>query len=92
MLRSKTKRLAAVVIGLAFLVESAAAADSEIRPPQRQLRVDPPHISSDKSVKYDYDIVYVRAPRVVKGADGKDRHAPVWPMRPSRRTCGPRPI
>jgi hypothetical protein len=27
------------------------------------LRVDVPHISSDPSVRYDYDIVYVRAPR-----------------------------
>lgn len=27
------------------------------------LSIDPPHISSDKSVKYDYDIVYVRARR-----------------------------
>jgi hypothetical protein len=28
-----------------------------------KLNVDPPHISTDKSVKYDYDIVYVRAHR-----------------------------
>src|SRR5262245_66103976 len=28
-----------------------------------KLDVDPPHISTDKSVKYDYDIVYVRARR-----------------------------
>ena len=27
------------------------------------INVDPPHISTDKSVRYDYDIVYVRAPR-----------------------------
>ena len=27
------------------------------------LNVDPPHISTDKSVQYDYDIVYVRAQR-----------------------------
>ena len=27
------------------------------------LSIDPPHVSTDKSVKYDYDIVYVRAPR-----------------------------
>ena len=36
--------------------------------PDEQLFLDPidvnvPHISTDKSVKYDYDIVYVRAPR-----------------------------
>jgi len=23
----------------------------------------PPHVSTDKTVRYDYDIVYVRAPR-----------------------------
>ncbi|HEY7427854.1 MAG TPA: hypothetical protein VH682_26720 [Gemmataceae bacterium] len=28
-----------------------------------RLNVNPPHISADKSVKYDYDIVYVRARR-----------------------------
>src|SRR5262249_16842548 len=30
-------------------------------------------------VKYDYDIVYVRAPRFVTASDGKERQAPVWP-------------
>src|SRR6266511_967659 len=35
----------------------------------RDLNVNPPHISTDKSVKYDYDIVYVRAPR--KGDKGR---------------------
>src|SRR5262249_17783011 len=33
----------------------------------------------DKAVHYDYDIVYVRAPRFVQGSDGKDRQAQVWP-------------
>src|SRR5437762_8093155 len=33
------------------------------------INVDPPHISKDKSVKYDYDIVYVRTPR--KGDKGR---------------------
>jgi hypothetical protein len=27
------------------------------------INIEPPHINSDKSVKYDFDIVYVRAPR-----------------------------
>src|SRR5262249_33687921 len=31
------------------------------------INVDPPHISTDETVKWDYDIVYVRAPR--KGDD-----------------------
>jgi hypothetical protein len=29
----------------------------------QKLNVDPPHISTDKSIRYDYDIVYVRGPR-----------------------------
>ena len=44
-----------------------------------KLNVEMPHISTDKSVKYDYDIVYVRAPLVVKNKDGKEQQAPVWP-------------
>jgi hypothetical protein len=31
--------------------------------PARTFNINPPHISTDKAVKYDYDIVYVRAPR-----------------------------
>lgn len=27
------------------------------------LNIQPPHVATDKAVKYDYDIVYVRAPR-----------------------------
>jgi hypothetical protein len=51
----------------------------ELKPPKGPLRVDPANVATDKSVKYDYDIVYVRAPRFVKGPDGKERPAPVWP-------------
>ena len=40
--------------------------------------MDPPPIGTDKPVKYDYDIVYVRAPRFVKGRDGKRRPS-AWP-------------
>src|SRR5262245_37924045 len=36
------------------------------------INVNPPHISTDKAVKYDYDIVYVRTPR--KG----DRARSLW--------------
>ena len=50
------------------------------KPPQEQrfpgpLKMDPPHITTDKSVEYDFDIVYVRAPR--KSADGRSRWAEV---------------
>jgi hypothetical protein len=44
----------------------------------RPLDVVPKPIAKDKSVKYDYDIVYVRAPRFVKGHGGKDRVS-AWP-------------
>ena len=27
------------------------------------INIHPPHISTDKTVKYDFDVVYVRAPR-----------------------------
>ncbi len=49
------------------------------KPPQRPLDLKPRPIADDKTVQYDYDIVYVRAPRFVKGNDGKERPAEVWP-------------
>src|SRR5262245_43348813 len=48
-------------------------------PLARPLRVDPAPIASDKSIQYDYDIVYVRAPRTAKDRSGKERLAMVWP-------------
>src|SRR5262245_5768248 len=72
------KAFATATLGLVVVV-GATAAESMLKPPQRPLRVDPPHISTDKTVKYDYDIVYVRAPRLMKGADGKEKPAAVWP-------------
>jgi hypothetical protein len=39
------------------------------------LEMNPPHVSADKSVKYDFDIVYVRAPR--READGRSKWAEV---------------
>jgi hypothetical protein len=41
---------------------------------KKALSIEPPPISSDRSVQYDYDIVYVRAPR---GANGKGHWAEV---------------
>jgi hypothetical protein len=84
MMLEKFKSAAAIVLGQALLAGAAvlltcrplAARD---KPPERLLRIDPPHISTDRTVKYDYDIVYVRAPRFVKGKDGKKVQAPVWP-------------
>src|SRR5262245_49645558 len=50
----------------------------DTKPPQRPLNVKPRPVADDKSIKYDYDIVYVRAPRFVKTKD-KDQPAVVWP-------------
>src|SRR5262249_19851684 len=75
---------AALVMGAAVLLTGQPLVGQD-GPPRRPLRVDPQPVASDKSVKYDYDIVYVRAPRTVKGGDGKqggdgtERLALVWP-------------
>ena len=47
---------------LSFSLAAPAFAQGKKDPP-KTLNVNPPHISTDKSIKYDYDIVYVRAPR-----------------------------
>ncbi len=48
---------------VASLLATGSAVAQATKAPARKLNVNPPHISTDKSVKYDYDIVYVRAPR-----------------------------
>jgi hypothetical protein len=55
------------VVSLLALSVLAATALCRQEKKARVLNVDPPHISKDAGVKYDYDIVYVRAPR--KGDD-----------------------
>src|ERR671930_636229 len=40
-----------------------AAQKTEGKAPPRPPRLDPPPVSTDKTVRYDYDIVYVRLPR-----------------------------
>jgi hypothetical protein len=45
--------------------------------PSRKLDIDPRPVQADKAVKYDYDIVYVRAPRFVNRG-GKQRPS-AWP-------------
>src|SRR5947209_8290208 len=61
--------LALLVLGT-ILVSAAPSARPE---PEKlypdPINVTPPHIATDASVKYDYDIVYVRAPR--KGDTGR---------------------
>jgi hypothetical protein len=53
-----------VVLGLllAALVWTPIFGQAEKAPP-KTLNVRPPHVSTDKSIRYDYDIVYVRSPR-----------------------------
>jgi hypothetical protein len=62
-----------MLTGLGVFGQSRTAA-----PEQRfvgPISIDPPHVSTDKSVKYDFDIVYVRAPR--KLPDGRSKWAEV---------------
>jgi Hydrazine synthase alpha subunit middle domain len=59
-----------VLVGLSTL-----AAPEEPKRYTGTLDMDVRHISSDKTVKYDFDIVYVRAPR--KEADGRAKWAEV---------------
>src|SRR5437763_6459118 len=47
------------------------------RGPSRKLDTDPKPVQADQAVKYDYDIVYVRAPRFVNRG-GKQRPS-AWP-------------
>lgn len=51
-------------IALAALLFAAAPVWAQTKKETpRRLDVNPPPVASDKSIKYDYDIVYVRAPR-----------------------------
>lgn len=59
--KQSTVCLELVLFGLALFVGSASAAEPELYPDP--IRLDVPSIIGDSSVKYDYDIVYVRAPR-----------------------------
>src|SRR5436190_18704300 len=60
-----------------LLVFAAAALGAAPFMPAR-LDPHPKPLASDPSVKLDYDIVYVRAPRFLAGRDGKQRPS-AWP-------------
>src|SRR2546423_6950627 len=63
---------------LALFLLPALAVSVTVAAPERKappLNMEPPHISTDKSVKYDFDIVYVRAPR--RESNGRSRWAEV---------------
>jgi len=70
MLRSITLAFLAVLV----LTTGLGAQDGKKPLYKGELSIAPPPIAGDKSVQYDYDIVYVRAPR---GANGKGRWAEV---------------
>src|SRR5262245_3593920 len=61
---------------LASALTAALAADRSLPPAKLDPRPKP--LASDPSVKIDYDIVYVRAPRFVPGRNGKPRPS-AWP-------------
>jgi hypothetical protein len=66
-------------LAVAFLpLALAIAIAAEGRFPPEKVDPHPKPLASDPSVKIDYDIVYVRAPRFIKGADGKQRPS-AWP-------------
>src|SRR5262245_65122116 len=71
-------RLTMATAVLLVVYPFTASAAPEDKPPQRPLRVDPSPIATDKAIRYDYDIVYARAPRSVKGPRDRERLAMVW--------------
>src|SRR3954470_15657755 len=70
------KRILSAALCVPFAVVLFAAAPDPALPPPKIDPVPKP-LSSDKTVKVDYDIVYVRAPRFVK-RNGKERPS-AWP-------------
>jgi hypothetical protein len=83
MLTTTFQKTAAVVIGLVLVTAAVLFTHQPLagqdRSPKR-LRLTPPDVSADKTVKYDYDVVYVRLPR--KGcrasSDSKKFESPIW--------------
>src|SRR5262249_8861625 len=67
-------RFSSCAAGLLLLVLVGLVVPVSGQPPKEKLYLDPinvqiPHITTDKSIRYDYDIVYVRALR-----DGDEVH------------------
>jgi hypothetical protein len=79
MISAKTKAAAIVVVVVIVVLLAGQTLIGQDKPLQRPLRVDPAPVASDKTIKYDYDIVYVRAPRTAPGKGGKEQLAMVWP-------------
>jgi hypothetical protein len=66
MLISTSKRCAAIVVGLALLVQAAAAEKVDAKRAAAALNLRPPPAATDPSVKIDYPIAYVRLLRQQK--------------------------
>src|SRR4051794_33975690 len=58
----RTRYLLGLLVAAACLAPLLAAGKGE-EPNLRPLRVNPPPLAADRSIRYDYDIVYVRALR-----------------------------
>src|SRR4051812_47333835 len=63
--------LAILLLPLVAALAAPPASEKYLGP----ISIEPPPIASDKTVTYDYDIVYVRAPR--READGRSKWAEV---------------
>src|SRR5260370_33054113 len=68
----RTRLLGVCLLSSLALLPAVLAKPKEEQLFPGRLNVNPPPIAGDKSVKYDYDIVYVRAPR------GGDRGRSLW--------------
>src|SRR5258708_39936112 len=66
------------IIPLGLVIGLTISAEPARKEAPKALDVTPKPLKSDPSVKVDYDIVYVRAPRFVKDRDGKE-HPSAWP-------------
>src|SRR5215470_7039742 len=70
-LASRRRSMLRASLSILFAVLASATIvggqERKTHPYKADLNMDPPHITKDKSVTYDYDIVYVRAPRREKG-------------------------
>ncbi|MSQ95571.1 MAG: hypothetical protein EXR98_13570 [Gemmataceae bacterium] len=77
------KNIAATVIQFAlamFLVLGAMLLSPPLagQEKHRPLRLDPPNVSTDRTIKYDYDIVYVRLPRKGFRTPSGKFESPIW--------------
>jgi hypothetical protein len=68
----------AAMLGLAALLLAWLPILGQDKTPPRPLRLDPPNVSTDKTIKIDYDIVYVRLPwKGFRTPNGKFE-SPIW--------------